>query len=232
MDSMYREPATMLLAGRKYVYKLLQKLWLAPPEREHILHLHDPSLQILLELMTPSEELDLNTIFNPLKDGQLAFIQDEECYLAILAEEYAELIGGTDMDAPVSFFAAAYLGMQGEELKNELRMVQATYERYGAFSGESLLADSHLALEFGFMGHTSGLAQQAVEVGKDDRVALLLEEQDWFLKEHMLKWIPVWYQQIHDGHGHFYKTLADFTYAFVQADIYGIASILEILDQD
>jgi len=228
MDALYREPATMLLAGRKHIYKLLQKLWIAPPEAEQIKLLHDPSLEILLDLMSPSEELNLFQIFQPLKDGQLAFIQDEECYLTMLAEEYTALVYG-DEDKPVSLYAVSYLNLPKEEMEEELREVQATYERYGAFSAESLIIDTHIAMEFGFMAHVCALAQQAIEVGNDERAMLLLEEQEWFLNDHMLHWLPKWYEQIHDGHGHFYKNLAEFTNAFLKADKFGIESVLDLI---
>ena len=178
--------------------------------------------------MSPSEELNLFQIFQPLKDGQLAFIQDEECYLTMLAEEYTALVYG-DEDNPVSLYAVSYLNLPKEEMEEELREVQATYERYGAFSAESLIIDTHIAMEFGFMAHVCALAQQAIEVGNDERAMLLLEEQEWFLNDHMLHWLPKWYEQIHDGHGHFYKNLAEFTNAFLKADKFGIESVLDLI---
>ena len=227
MTSEEREAVILIFASRKKVYKLLHDFWINEPGEKQLEELYDPSLRVTLELLTPDGMPALTTYLEKL---QVDFEEYNEEYLKNIQEQYQQIMQsiGVHLNAP---FAVKYLDLPEDELHEEMLMVGATYERYGALHNDSSIeADSYLAVELSFMGRACGLAQQAVELGIDRRAQQLLEEQEWFLNDHLLKWVPKWEAEMQQSHAaEFYRHLAALTVQFLRYDSIGMEDLLEIL---
>ena len=173
-----REAVILIFASRKKVYKLLHDFWINEPGEKQLEELYDPSLKVTLELLSPDEMVPLSSY---LEKMQVNYEEFNEEYLKDIQAQYHQMMQSVEihLSAP---FAVKYLDLPQDELREEMLMVGATYERYGALHNDSSIeADSYLAVELSFMGRASGLAQQAIELGIDRRAQQLLEEQEWFL---------------------------------------------------
>ena len=126
-------------------------------------------------------------------------------------------------------FATRYLPLDPDTMVEEMLMVKATYERYGTQTEVSMDAQGYLAMELSFMGRTCGLAQQAIELGVDRRAAQLLEEQEWFLDDHLLVWVPRWGEALRQSaQESFYTKLAYLTERFLVCDSKGLKDIMPL----
>ena len=173
-----REAVILIFASRKKVYKLLHDFWINEPGEKQLEELYDPSLKVTLELLSPDEMVPLSSY---LEKMQVNYEEFNEEYLKDIQAQYHQMMQSVEvhLSAP---FAVKYLDLPQDELREEMLMVGATYERYGALHNDSSIeADSYLAVELSFMGRARGLAQQAIELGIERRAQQLLEEQEWFL---------------------------------------------------
>lgn len=223
MTTEEREAMVLILAARKRVYKVLQDLWLNEPGREQLEALYDPDLAVAMDLLTPEGEKSLKQDLAALYVSREDF--NEEYFAGVRKNYYEMLIA--DRESVYPPFATKYLPLDNDRLIEEMLTVRATYERYGASGNKSEMeADGYLAMELSFMGRTCGLAQQAVEMGVDRRAGQLLEEQDWFLKDHLLSWVPEWIKALRASEkDDFYTKLANLTARFLVCDSIGLDDI-------
>jgi len=132
---------------------------------------------------------------------------------------------------PFPPFALGYMPLEEEEKEEEMLMVRSTYERYGVLHAKpSPLADGFLATELSFMGRTCGLAQQAIELGIDRRAMQLLDEQEWFLNDHILPWVERWEKEMRKtADFEFYRHLAALTKQYLAYDAQTVNDLLDII---
>lgn len=222
-----REAVILIFASRKKVYKLLHDFWINEPGEKQLEELYDPSLKVTLELLSPDEMVPLSSY---LEKMQVNYEEFNEEYLKDIQAQYHQMMQSVEvhLSAP---FAVKYLDLPQDELREEMLMVGATYERYGALHNDSSIeADSYLAVELSFMGRASGLAQQAIELGIDRRAQQLLEEQEWFLNDHLLHWVPKWEAEMQQSEAaDFYRHLAALTVQFLRYDSMAMEDLLEIV---
>ena len=226
MTSEEREAVILIFASRKKVYKLLHDFWINEPGEKQLEELYDPSLRVTLELLTPDDSPNLTGYLDKLQVNYEEFNED---YLKDIQKQYQQIMQsiGVSHNAP---FAVKYLDLPEDELREEMLMVGATYERYGALHNDSSIeADSYLAVELSFMGRACGLAQQAIELGIDRRAQQLLEEQEWFLNDHLLMWVPKWEKEMQKSSADFYRHLAELTVQFLRYDSMSMHDLLEIV---
>lgn len=97
--------------------------------------------------------------------------------------------------------------------------VRAWYRRFGVES-EKLHSepDDHIALELAFLAHLAGLGLQALQNEEEREFNGNLEAQHQFLKEHPLKWAPLWCEMVEEhAQTDFYKGLARLTVGALKA---------------
>lgn len=226
MTAEEREAMVLIFASRKKVYKILQDFWMNEPGEAQLEMLYAPELGVALDLLTPDGEESLRDTLESLHVKNEDFT--EEYFKSVRQAYYEMLTPMNNMPAP---FATKYLPLEKDELLEEMLMVRATYERYGALHTElSMDADGYLAMELSFMGRTCGLAQQALEMGIDRRAKQLLEEQEWFLNDHLLVWVLKWGEAVRACEKEsFYKKLAFFTERFLRCDSKGLEDISALI---
>ena len=75
--------------------------------------------------------------------------------------------------------------------------VRAWYRKFGLqaenFQHEP---DDHIGLEMAFLSHLAKLGLEALEGHNPTALECLLDAQRGFLREHMLKWVPEWCDQV------------------------------------
>ena len=93
--------------------------------------------------------------------------------------------------------------------------VRRWYQRFG-LEPENLHKepDDHIALEMAFIAHLASLGVQALEIGDQDGCEELLQAQREFASLHLLRWAPLWCQQvIENAQTDFYRGIAMVTRA-------------------
>lgn len=92
--------------------------------------------------------------------------------------------------------------------------VRAWYRRYD-LQIERLRAepDDHLGLMLGFVGHLAGLESEALAEGDTDHAIALAKDQETFLVQHVLPWLPAWHYAT-NGHAtsDYFKGVANFVF--------------------
>lgn len=227
MTAEEREAMILILASRKKTYKILHDFWINEPGAAQLENLYDPAFGVALDLLTPDDEESLRNTLESLYVEPNEFT--EEYFKSVRRDYYNMIAAKGNMPKPP--FATKYLPLEQDAILEEMLTVRATYERYGALHTEpSIEAEGYLAMELSFMSRTCGLAQQAVELGVDRRATQLLDEQDWFLNDHLLVWTKRWGEAVRNcGEDNFYTKLAHLTERFLVCDSKGLNDISDLL---
>lgn len=195
---------------RCYTYDWLRQIYLAEPSMEMIQELIRMAKNYD-DLEESSIETDLIIFLRGLTGEDLKHLNVE------LKAEFARLfLGPNKLLAPP--FESVYLSprkrMMGEETMEVREMYKEMEIEVSAFGS---MPDDHIGLELEFMYYlcfkTIGLIRD-----KESIVGIikLVEMQQKFISEHLIKWIPLFCKDIKDNTNLlFFKEMADFTERFI-----------------
>jgi TorA maturation chaperone TorD len=90
--------------------------------------------------------------------------------------------------------------------------------------------EDHIALELQFMADLSAKATQALRTGNQGDARRYLEVQRSFLKDHLMKWVPLLVADVlKSGRREFYKAVAKVTRGFIEMDQEMVLGLIETL---
>lgn len=115
--------------------------------------------------------------------------------VAALKREWFRLfVGAGTPEAPC--WESFYLEPNSQMFGKRTLEVRAWYQRYG-LQIERLRSepDDHLGLMLGFLGHLIELEAEALDDADAEKGAQLACDQEAFLVEHVLPWLPAWHYQ-------------------------------------
>lgn len=115
----------------------------------------------------------------------------EERVAGLRREWFALFLGPGTPSAPC--WSSYYREPNSHLFGERTLQVRAFYRRYGLqienFRSEP---DDHLGLMLGFVSHLAGTEADALLAGDVEKAAKLANEQDEFISEHILPWLPAW----------------------------------------
>ncbi len=188
------------------------------------------------------EELRQQKFINILKElgvdlGQAFLEQPIEEQLEDLAVEYTRLFlgPGKHLSPHESVYVSTFSGQQ--DSKQGLLWGAATVKvnEFIEEVGYQLAADypgipDHLGVELGLMQQLAKREETAWQAGDIDQAAKLVAEQDYFLREHILKWVPQFCQQVAtETVNDFYRVMAKLTQELIAFDHGQTAELAEAL---
>ncbi|MGI1657363.1 MAG: TorD/DmsD family molecular chaperone [Desulfitobacterium sp.] len=220
------EAIAILLANRSYFYRLFQRIFGAEPQTEVLKVVTDPHTREGLQLLLQEDEHLFDKHFEVLEQVLQALASEPEQALDKLNGEYTYLfIGPNSLPAPP--WESVYLTKERVLFQESTLNVRRAYLKYNFLPANyPHEADDHLGLELDFMAHLSQLAQEHFEHDRTEEMKTILEDQEAFLRDHLLQWIGDFAQDIQKSKTHyFYPAMADLTKHVLKID----AELLEEL---
>lgn len=168
---------------------------------------------------------------NPLAEGFArirAYLDaPHEDALTELAVDYASAFLGAGKMRAAYPYESVYTSPERLVMQNAWEEVCAIYRTHGlACSDHRDVLEDHLALELEFMARLTDNALAALKAGDRQALAAALEEQQSFLKAHLLNWISSFAHEAREYiETDFYRGAVDVTEKFLSMD----AAILDDL---
>ena len=140
--------------------------------------------------------------------------------IGTLQTEFTVVMIGPDK-LPASPWESTYLEKGGVIFQEITRKVRNDYAAAGFVSSDQRMPDDHIAIELNFI---AALAMKSLEAcTNDDEILLvsILSQQQSFIDEHLIKWIPSFAQRLSEAEydSPFYKSAARFAEAIIIKDI-------------
>jgi len=200
-------------ARRARVYQLLSQIFLKPPSSIFLRKMKN-SLETTASASVSIKGLDVvYTILNGLRDDYC------DRFAGKLSMEFTRLFRGVSNNNPTPPYESAYT--EGILWGQSTVRVLKWYQRLGVSVNTNYINEppDHISFELSFMQFLCN--KEADEWGRDDRHGALtiLEMEERFLSEHLLKWVFDFYDSIrrNDRLG-FYLGWVDFLEEWVKYD--------------
>lgn len=218
-----------LLEMRKFAYDLLKHTFFQEPSKRFIRTL----IKEKIILNFPFIE-DRKTIADGLMKANsylnnISSFQDEQ-YEKLHWDFTKMFIGPSFLPAPP--WESAYLNEERLLFQEETLEVRKKYLKY-CFIPKNYPhePDDHVGLELDFMDRLCKLTIEATEKGNTEKLVELLMDQQSFLTEHLLQWIPAFTDDvINNADTDFYKGMAKVLKGYLELDEKIIQELLKSLN--
>lgn len=215
----------ILLANRKYLYHLLQKIFGDEPTLETLNSLNSDFTQTSLALLSMEDKL------SGIKSFLSKLEQDREKELDKLCSEYTRLfLGPTKLPAPP--WESVYVNKERLIFQESTLKVREWYLKYDFVpTNYRTEADDHIALELDFMANLADFAENSLENNQIDSLIKILNDQKSFLEKHMLNWVPQYVADLQASTTHpFYFEAAGILNLFLKVDHAVVTEIIRELN--
>lgn len=211
-----------LLAARAYLYKVMQSLFGNPPTIEQLRIVGAPTTGAALSIVASG--------FPGVPDGFagasvefVAAVQfsdaDESVFLERTRGSYTRLLVGP-RSLPAPPWESVYLSSNHSLFSDVTLKVRNAYRASGFLpSSYPVVSDDHLAIELDFMAKMADRMQDREVGGQDEGFLSAAEASSGFLRNHMLKWVPLFAADMpSDGSSGLYPEAARLLDCFLCAD--------------
>lgn len=200
--------------ARQNFYQFLQLLFFEPISKHVIIQLKDNGNLEELKALDEAGTF-LYQFFDQASDADL-LAQKEEFHRLFTGPE-------TILAPP---WESVYRSKEGLLFEETTYQVRELYHQYGLkFVGENNEPDDHIAIELEFLLYLNDLCLTETD---DEKVEKLLEQQIYFLEQHMQQWIPAFCEKIlKNTDSSLYKGAALLLLYFMQSDYESLIEIKE-----
>ncbi len=213
------EQVEIILAGRNYLYQILQALFAAEPESDLLKSVVSEDSRETIGMLFEPDAPEVVEFCACLKAIETQLSEQEEACLDTLRIEYTRLfLGPANLAAPPweSVYTAPDKTLFHE---STLEVRRFYYRRNFLPTGYPHVADDHLAIELDFMYHLGVKTLECFTLGETGEVRSLIVDQKEFLAEHLLRWTGTYAADLGLAKaGPLYPTAARFTDFFLRAD--------------
>lgn len=226
------ESALILLAGTTYVYQLFQNIFGTEPSIELYDALMDDTTKDALEMFRTPNYPEFEKGIEHLEKLKKYFNGDKERAVERLSSEYTYLlIGPQKLPAPP--WESVYLSKERLLFQESTLKVRQAYLKHNFIPAEyPRVADDHLALELDFMANLSRMAEEAYAENNIEKTLELLKDQESFLKEHLLAWMPEFAEKIQESPTlYLYPVMAKMLKEFLEIQLKVIKEITSVISQ-
>ncbi|MEQ6378272.1 molecular chaperone TorD family protein [Bacillaceae bacterium S4-13-56] len=220
-----------VLFARKYAYDILRRFFLEEPSQEYLKPFVQRNMINQFPFLYDSPGIQ-EGVWDIQKYLQQHDVVNNKVIFEDLHWDFTRMtIGPFELTVPPW---ESYYTRKNQLLFQELTMdVRRTYKKFNYEVKEfNLEADDHIGLELDFMYHLNSLALQLENSSSKDSVELLsylLQEQDKFLKKHLLKFGPTFSNNmIKNAETGFYIGMAKILKHFLTLDSEVLHELLNI----
>ena len=207
----------LLLANRQFLYSLLHSTFGREPDEKLLELLSAESTGQSFALLS-GEEGDVLAKTPAFLEKIREELSDPE-WLEKVRDEYTRLFIGPDkLVAPP--WESVYLSEDATLFQAVTLEVRETYRAFGLLpEAYPHVADDSLALELAFMSKLAERTLEDFHNGDQEGMARLLENQESFLKKHLLRWVPKFLDRMKKANPQLlYPQLSLVTDAFIKRD--------------
>jgi len=217
-----------LLEERLYLYDVLRRTFLEEPSREFLQALQENKVLELFPFREEDEDIQegLRQAQKDLAENNL--LEDQQ--FESLQWDYTKMfIGPYKLPAPP--WETAYLTEERLLFQEETLDVRRRYLAYNFLpQNYPHEADDHIGLMLDFMYRLTELALKRYEAGESDAARQILMDQESFLQEHLLNWVPRLAQDVIEHAEHdFYRGMARVLRGSLRVDLEGVAELVAAL---
>jgi TorA maturation chaperone TorD len=212
------------LVGEILLLRLLGKALYNEPDRKWLEELI--AQQIFSEIPFGDEQPEIIRGFELLQGWSQANANGlSEADFAELKMDFTRLFIGLDVHHTAPW-ESVYFNRERLVFQEQTIQVREWYARFGLQSENfGKEPDDQIGLEMLFIAHLASLALQAIEQNDETKLNEILQAQQDFLSEHLLRWGPVWAKLVKQHAAtDFYRGIAHLTHGALLA----IAELLEI----
>ena len=187
---------------RSSIYKLLSAPFYKEPTKADLV-LFRKYIPILKEIALHSDEMTEGLTM-------LEAFQDDKFYnFDILASEFARLFLGvnkaTAQGHTVTPHESVYLSASRLVMQESWEKVYEIYRNEGICKDESFKEpEDHITAEMNFMAHMSEKTAELLGGKKYQDIIKCLKVQEYFLTQHLCKWVPLLTEDLKVSGAHFY----------------------------
>jgi TorA maturation chaperone TorD len=188
------EAIQLLCEARVFSYDLLRQIFIEEPERKLLATIKDEDIlngfPFIEENLLIQEGIGLANEF--LEQSELSF----EELLGTLRWDYTRLFIGPDR-LPAPPWESVYMSRDRLLFQKQTMQVRRAYRKFGYIpSNHPHEADDHLGLELDFMFRLASRTKEDIDQEKFNSALDLLKDQSTFLDEHLLKWVPLFVEDV------------------------------------
>ncbi len=206
-----------VLEARGFAYALLMQAFLVEPQREQIENLAETGAVRLFPFGQDHPAIQQGTA------AVGAFLADPANRSAEAVDrlvwDYTRLfVGPARLPAPP--YESAYRTVDRLVFQEVTLEVREAYRRYGLVAPKlGTEPDDHIGLELSFLYETCRLAGGAAAAGDIDGVHTILQDQQAFLDDHLMQWVPRFAADVRQhAETAYYRGWADLLAGFAETD--------------
>lgn len=223
-----RDRATIkpLLEARIFAYDVLRRSFLEEPSHEYLKLLFKENL--IGSFPFSEEDGEIQAGIRQVQSDLGQYDLESETNYNRLHWDFTRLfIGPYELQAPA--WESAYLNKERLLFQEETLKVRLAYLKY-AFLPKHFQheADDHLGLELDFMYQLSVKTLKQCEKNSPDELQVIVEDQERFLEEHLLRWVPNFQQNVcQHSDTEFYRGMSRILHGFLRVDRAALTELLE-----
>lgn len=216
-----------LLEARIFAYDLLRRTFLEEPSHDFLKFLSRENL--ISSFPFSEEEGEIKEGIRQAQSDLGQYDLSSEIVFNKLHWDFTRMfIGPYDLQAPA--WESTYLNKERLLFQEETLEVRLAYLKY-AFLPKHFQheADDHLGLELDFMYQLSVMVLEKCEKNEQAELLDILEDQQRFLKEHLLRWVPNFQQNVCQySNTDFYRGMSRILLGFLRIDLDALVELLEL----
>lgn len=222
------EELVNLFYARQYAYGILRRFFIEEPSKEYLREFVRRNMIDVFPFKEDSTEIQ-----GGIKDikGYLAQhdVVNIDLHFQKLHWDFTRMFVGP-FKLPVPPWESSYVRKDNLLFQGTTMKVRKKYEKYGFMVSEyNIEADDHIGLELDFIFHLNEFCIQCAESNNLRDVKTLLKEQNQFINEHLLKFIPQFSKLvINKAETQFYSGLAKILHGYLRIDSKVLQELLSI----
>lgn len=220
-----------VLEARAFAYDLLRRTFLEEPSREYVQSLAGSGAVLAFPFRDESPAIGAGVEEVAAHLGDPANLTTD-AYEDLHWDYTRMFIGPATLPAPP--WESAYQGEERLLFQQETLAVRKVYHQYGLLSQSSHHeAEDHLGLELDFLFQLTQFASDRVAAGDGAGLVAILQDQQAFLDQHLLRWVPRFSSDvIASAETAFYKGFARILQGYLEIDRQLLDELIKVLQAD
>lgn len=222
------QEAVNIFYARQYAYDTLRRFFIEEPSKDYLKEFVQKNMIDVFPFIEESTEIQagVNEVKEHLANHDVVNI---ERHYDELHWDYTRLfIGPFQLPAPP--WESTYVRKDRLLFQSTTMSVRNYYDKYGFIVADfNMEADDHVGLELDFIYHLNELCLKMAQANDIQKLNGLLKDQQKFLKEHLLRFVPQFSQQVIEGADTtFYKGFARILQHYLLIDSQVLQELTEI----
>ncbi|AKL94354.1 anaerobic dehydrogenase [Clostridium aceticum] len=226
VNKLSSEEISILLEMRIFAYSFLKHALYIEPSREFLKAVIENNAVESFPFTEKSELINegIIQINSFLKENNVLEISEYEK----LHWDYTRMFIGPN-SLPVPPWESVYLNKDRLVFQKETFEVRKNYLKYYFISKNyPREPDDHIGIELDFMCRLNKIAMENNEIQNTNKLLEVLNDQESFLREHILKWIPDFsISMINSSNTEFYRGIAKILKGYVEVDYLILKELIE-----